>query len=429
MRYFRSRTGRQRSRSRNKNTGIYTRPFRSRTNRQRSRSCSKNDGCTNGLYTLCSYFVLAVVWLIRGIVYLIPQIVYGIWSIVGYHHSEYRNVTHRSLLSVIFDKGAWGEYLIYRHLKKMRGEKRWLFNVYLPREGGRTTEIDVLLIHESGIYVFESKNYAGWIFGTENQKVWTQCLKPSEKARTRKYHFLNPIMQNNLHLRWLRHQIDKSDELPIYSVIVFGMRCRLKSIHLTTGQHAVVTHSNLLRRVTGMAENHQALTAEQINSIYEILYPMTQVGEDVKQKHIQDIEAALQHSLQTEETQTSDTAEANTQDAAEANTQDAVGVDTQEESAIFCEVPVIPYSAKNHRTSPADTGTDARHAAPDDTPLPKETQAPRCPVCGGALVLRTAKKGCNAGDQFWGCKNYPSCHYTAPSDTYSNGLSDTRSTQ
>ena len=395
--------------------------FRSRTNRQRSRSCSKNDGCTNGLYTLCSYFILAVVWFIRGIVYLIPQIVYGIWSIVGYHHSEYRSVTHRSLLSVIFDKGAWGEYLIYRHLKKMRGEKRWLFNVYLPREGGRTTEIDALLIHESGVYVFESKNYAGWIFGTESQKVWTQCLKPSEKARTRKYHFLNPIMQNNLHLRWLRHQIDKSDELPIYSVIVFGTRCRLKSIHLTTGQHAVVTHSNLLRRVTGIAENHQALTAEQINSIYEILYPMTQVGEDVKQKHIQDIEAALQHSLQTEETQTSDTAD--------ANTQDAVGVDTQEESAIFCEVPVIPYSAENHRTSPADTGTDARHATPDDTPLPKETQAPRCPVCGGALVLRTAKKGCNAGDQFWGCKNYPSCHYTAPSDTYSSGLSDTRSTQ
>lgn len=397
MRYFRSRTGRQRSRSRNKNTGIYTRPFRSRTNRQRSRSCSKNDGCTNGLYTLCSYFILAVVWLIRGIVYLIPQIVYGIWSIVGYHHSEYRSVTHRSLLSVIFDKGAWGEYLIYRHLKKMRGEKRWLFNVYLPREGGRTTEIDALLIHESGVYVFESKNYAGWIFGTESQKVWTQCLKPSEKARTRKYHFLNPIMQNNLHLRWLRYQIDKSDELPIYSVIVFGMRCRLKSIHLTTGQHAVVTHSNLLRRVTGIAENHQALTAEQINSIYEILYPMTQVGEDVKQKHIQDIEAALQHSLQTEETQTSDTAEANTQDAVEANTQDAVGVDTQEESAIFCEVPVIPYSAKNHRTSPADTGTDARHATPDDTPLPKETQAPRCPVCGGALVLRTAKKRLQRG--------------------------------
>lgn len=34
-----------------------------------------------------------------------------------------------------------------------------------------------------------------------------------------------------------------------------------------------------------------------------------------------------------------------------------------------------------------------------------------CPVCGGHLVLRTAKKGTNAGNQFYGCSNYPKCHY------------------
>ena len=35
-----------------------------------------------------------------------------------------------------------------------------------------------------------------------------------------------------------------------------------------------------------------------------------------------------------------------------------------------------------------------------------------CPVCGGNLVQRTAKKGPNAGKQFYGCSNYPNCHYT-----------------
>lgn len=35
-----------------------------------------------------------------------------------------------------------------------------------------------------------------------------------------------------------------------------------------------------------------------------------------------------------------------------------------------------------------------------------------CPVCGGQLVLRTAKKGPNAGNQFYGCSNYPKCKYT-----------------
>ena len=36
-----------------------------------------------------------------------------------------------------------------------------------------------------------------------------------------------------------------------------------------------------------------------------------------------------------------------------------------------------------------------------------------CPKCGGSLILRTARKGKNAGNQFYGCSAYPSCRYTA----------------
>ena len=34
-----------------------------------------------------------------------------------------------------------------------------------------------------------------------------------------------------------------------------------------------------------------------------------------------------------------------------------------------------------------------------------------CPKCGGNLVLRTAKQGANAGNQFYGCSNFPKCRY------------------
>jgi restriction system protein len=39
---------------------------------------------------------------------------------------------------------------------------------------------------------------------------------------------------------------------------------------------------------------------------------------------------------------------------------------------------------------------------------------PRCPKCGESLVLRTAKKGKNAGQQFWGCSRFPHCRGTRP---------------
>ena len=40
--------------------------------------------------------------------------------------------------------------------------------------------------------------------------------------------------------------------------------------------------------------------------------------------------------------------------------------------------------------------------------------APACPVCASAMVLRTAKRGTNAGSEFWGCTKYPACKGTRP---------------
>lgn len=37
-----------------------------------------------------------------------------------------------------------------------------------------------------------------------------------------------------------------------------------------------------------------------------------------------------------------------------------------------------------------------------------------CPRCGAAMVRRRARRGVNAGADFWGCQNYPSCKGTAP---------------
>lgn len=42
----------------------------------------------------------------------------------------------------------------------------------------------------------------------------------------------------------------------------------------------------------------------------------------------------------------------------------------------------------------------------------ERTHGLTCPKCGGKLVLRTARKGSNAGSQFYGCSNYPKCKYT-----------------
>jgi len=52
----------------------------------------------------------------------------------------------------------------------------------------------------------------------------------------------------------------------------------------------------------------------------------------------------------------------------------------------------------------------ASPVAPVVTPVvAPDAFTPACPKCGGAMVIRTAQKGPNAGSRFWGCSSYPRC--------------------
>ena len=160
-----------------------------------------------------------------------------------YEKTEYYTQTKTPYFQMIFDKGRLGEFYTYKNLKTLKGYKKYLFNLYLPKANGETTELDVVLLHESGIYVFESKNYSGWIFGTESQQYWTQTL-PTGRGRSQKNQFYNPIWQNKGHLKWLQTFL-ADQTLPFYSYIVFSDRCTLKDITLTSGKHYVVNRYNL----------------------------------------------------------------------------------------------------------------------------------------------------------------------------------------
>lgn len=46
------------------------------------------------------------------------------------------------------------------------------------------------------------------------------------------------------------------------------------------------------------------------------------------------------------------------------------------------------------------------------TPMTESISSPDCPRCGNDMVMRTAKKGANTGDQFWGCSAFPKCRGT-----------------
>ena len=104
-------------------------------------------------------------------------------------------------------------------------EKKWIFqNIFFKKSDGKFTEIDVLAVHNTGVYVIECKYMAGKIIGDEDDKSWFQ-LKSNNTCNE----FLNPIIQNNIHINACKQILNKY-KLPYYSIIVFGNNCTIPNI-------------------------------------------------------------------------------------------------------------------------------------------------------------------------------------------------------
>jgi len=115
---------------------------------------------------------------------------------------------------------------------------------------------------------------------------------------TAKNNFLNPIIQNEIHIEWLKKYLSGLTEGPYFSIIVFSKRCVLKNIQISKNSaHVVIQRYDLLRTIQKMATGQMVYTSDQIALIYERLYPLTQTTNEQKNQHIQNIN----HKIYSEE--------------------------------------------------------------------------------------------------------------------------------
>ena len=111
--------------------------------------------------------------------------------------------------------GKEGEKRISDILEYHQSEDQKVINNYTFRTSERTCQIDHILIRPNGIFVIETKNLAGMIFGNEDQEQWTQVLAYGKD----KYRFYNPVKQNKIHIIKLQELLNT--DFPIFSIVVF----------------------------------------------------------------------------------------------------------------------------------------------------------------------------------------------------------------
>lgn len=218
-------------------------------------------------------------------------------------------------------KGYLGEllvrYFVYLHLNEQT--YRRLHNITLDTPDG-TTQIDHVFVSVYGIFVLETKNMNGWIFGSEKQPQWTQ------KLYKRTFKFQNPLRQNYKHLKALETTLGVNAE-HLHSVITFVGDSTFK-----TQMPANVTQgSKFIRYIKSF--NQPVFTEADVNAMLQTLQTGRRAAtRATHREHVQNLK---------------------------------------------------------RRSDP--------------------TAERQCPKCGNALLVRTAKSGAKAGQQFWGCSAFPKC--------------------
>lgn len=192
-------------------------------------------------------------------------------------------------------------------------------SITLPTPDG-TTQIDHVFVSRYGIFVIETKNLKGWIFGRESDARWTQTIFGKS------FTFQNPLRQNYKHEKALEAAL-KLPRSSIHSIVVFVGKSTFKTpmpVNVTNGRNYTTYIRSFREPILSEAEVQKAVLRIQSR----------RVGTSYKthRQHVQRI---------------------------------------------------------NSRSNP-----NAKR---------------KCPRCGNRMVLRTSKRGSNAGTRFWGCSAYPKC--------------------
>lgn len=247
-------------------------------------------------------------------------------------------------------KGVLGEFLVNFLLKKYLPKEKYTLikNVTLPTDDG-TTQIDHIVVSEFGLFVIETKNMKGWIFGNAKQKQWTQKIfKYSGK-------FQNPLHQNYKHTKTLASCLDIPNE-QIFSVVVFIGDSTFKTEMPPNVTYARGCITYIKSQTT------QYFSPELVEGI---------VNKIESGRLTRGLKTNFQHNKHVKE--------------------------------------IIKQKSEPIDNAFEKVSTAKIDSQVVDFSISEKSMFPVCNKCGSSMVLRKAKKGKNIGNDFWGCSNFPKC--------------------
>ena len=184
-------------------------------------------------------------------------------------------------------KGDMGEELVAKRLSKLPEAEYKIINNLLINHKGKTTQIDHVVVSEYRIFIIETKNYQGRIYGGVNSEQWTQNIYG------KKYKFWNPIRQNQGHIRVLSHIVTDIHPDLFISIVTFSRRATLD----IQNSENVVYWDELCNVI--LSYQSKWISTEQAQKAYQLLLASNTNSIDNKIRHVQDVKQRMKQWNQT----------------------------------------------------------------------------------------------------------------------------------
>jgi hypothetical protein len=173
--------------------------------------------------------------------------------------------------------GARGESKVARGLNKLDSDRYLVLNDVLINTRNGASQIDHIILSIYGIFVIETKNYKGWIFGNENAEFWTQVIFNSKTK------FRNPVKQNWAHIYALKSILNDFPSINYIPIVAFAGSAELKDIKSSVP----VIYKEQLTNLIYAKSTSQNLSLDTIDEIKSKILDSSYIEKKSRKHHIQ----------------------------------------------------------------------------------------------------------------------------------------------
>lgn len=191
-------------------------------------------------------------------------------KLIQYNRSQYKEESGNGFVPTIRNKQYYAEFLAFTYLEEYGIYRRLITNREFFLNPQESTKLDLVMIHEGGIYIFDVNYHKGKILGNGKSKTWSATYKNEEQ------HFQNPLEVNKERMLFFKNTFPEIPESRVKSFVLLQNECTLEIDQKEFDEGILLKMKELIKYLNeDMAKADKFFSQGEIDNIYDVIKKST----------------------------------------------------------------------------------------------------------------------------------------------------------